>query len=77
MKKHKENEIDDIYRWCVDKLTWSPEKMMRSVMQKMVRCAEMNTGKAFMYWQLEWRRTKEKAALAIRNGKISAFVVCL
>ena len=46
-------------------------------MQKMVRCAEMNIGKAFMYWQLEWRRTKEKEALAKRNGIISAFVVCL
>ena len=53
VKKHKEHEIDDIYRWCYEKLTWSPEKMMRSVMQKMCRCAEMNTGKAFMYWKIE------------------------
>ena len=49
VKKYKENEIDDIYRFCFGKFSWSPEKLMKSVMQKMCRSAEMNTGKAFMY----------------------------
>ena len=74
VKKYKENEIKDIYKTCIEKLTWSPEKIMACVMQKMVRCAEMNIGKAFMYWQIEWRRSKEQIIIMKKNRMISHMV---
>lgn len=50
---------------------------MRSVIQKMIRCAAMNTEKAFMFWKLELVRTKERAAFMKKNAKVSHFVILI
>ena len=54
IKKYKEKEINDIYSYCFEKFSWTPERLMKNVIAKIIRCANMNSGKAFFLWKLEY-----------------------
>ena len=50
---------------------------MKNVIAKIIRCVNMNCGKAFFLWHLEYKRTKEMEAIIRKNRILSNFGIMI
>ena len=56
---------------------YNEEKLLKSCIQKMIRCVSMNLEKAFLLWKLELIRTKEKIFEIKKTQTITNFATIL
>ena len=59
-KKHKDKESKSLQNWAFMKLNYSPEIILKNVIQKMIRCADMSLDRAMLVWKMECYQTKDK-----------------
>ena len=73
-KKHKDKERLGLQNWAFQKMNYSPEALLKNVINKMVRSANMSCNKAMMIWKMELYSTREKRLQLNQSRILTQFV---